>query len=231
MHAGRGTRLRTWLFIAALIASSVLMMAACIAWGYSYFYDVDVEYSCIDVQRGRETIYGARAGGAAVGFDWYRATSIAPRRAVVEMLERRAGEPRSKLRTTSRANSPFRRSYWFGFRSQHTVIHPGPYQIFEARFDSWSIGAPYWAIVLVTAVAPASRVWRFARERRARALALKGTCPTCGYDLRASADRCPECGTLISVRLGDHLPGAQRLTKIRETTRHPRLGHTEELKE
>ena len=55
--------------------------------------------------------------------------------------------------------------------------------------------APLWSWALVTGVLPA--LW-VARRRRASIAARRrcaGQCEGCGYDLRASPDRCPECGT------------------------------------
>ncbi len=50
-----------------------------------------------------------------------------------------------------------------------------------------------WWLCLPFAPLPAIWLIEFARLRRR---CEKGLCPTCGYDLRATPDRCPECGAL-----------------------------------
>ena len=61
----------------------------------------------------------------------------------------------------------------------------------DAR-NSRFFAVPYWSLFLLTAALPALFLvlWRRGR-RRSRV----GLCPTCGYDLRATPERCPECGT------------------------------------
>jgi hypothetical protein len=57
---------------------------------------------------------------------------------------------------------------------------------------AWKVVVPYWALAVPTAVMPARSVWRWWRRRRKTA--QSGRCPACGYDLRATPERCPECG-------------------------------------
>jgi hypothetical protein len=59
----------------------------------------------------------------------------------------------------------------------------------------WRVGAPFWTIVAVTLVVPAARV-AHALRGRSKAAARPHQCQTCGYDLRATPGRCPECGTV-----------------------------------
>jgi len=52
---------------------------------------------------------------------------------------------------------------------------------------------PYWFIALGAAVPPAVCL-RLQSSARRRLRASRGQCLRCGYDLRASPERCPECG-------------------------------------
>ena len=58
----------------------------------------------------------------------------------------------------------------------------------------WSITSPHWYVLSATAILPA--LWLVRTVRRARRT-FKGACPSCGYDLRATPDRCPECGQQV----------------------------------
>jgi hypothetical protein len=61
-----------------------------------------------------------------------------------------------------------------------------------ASQGSRGIAFPAWLPVAVFALLPGPRIVSYVRRRRRAA--RRGLCPTCGYDLRASPERCPECG-------------------------------------
>lgn len=61
-----------------------------------------------------------------------------------------------------------------------------------------AIRIPYWLIALFAVIAPSIWLARLKR-RRERDRLHAGLCPTCGYDLRATPDFCPECGAAPAV--------------------------------
>src|SRR2546423_9078137 len=52
---------------------------------------------------------------------------------------------------------------------------------------------PYAPAALLFAIIPTLRFVSWARRRFSRTY-IPGTCPACGYDVRATPFRCPECG-------------------------------------
>ena len=61
---------------------------------------------------------------------------------------------------------------------------PHPYVTFR------EVVVPFWAVACLFTAVPVVRV-----VRRARRKPRPGYCRDCGYDLRATPDRCPECGS------------------------------------
>ena len=71
--------------------------------------------------------------------------------------------------------------------------HPGEKGPF-ARADIIH-AIPYWLVALLAGLLPAARgLISVLHTRQREQRASLGLCPTCGYDLQMSADRCPECG-------------------------------------
>jgi hypothetical protein len=58
------------------------------------------------------------------------------------------------------------------------------------RWSGLGVNLAFWSCAWLSLIATVGHM----RERRRR---LKGLCPGCGYDLRFSDERCPECGRMI----------------------------------
>jgi hypothetical protein len=79
----------------------------------------------------------------------------------------------------------------------HPQTNVTPRQIKSTR---WLL-IPYWSAALLTAALPIT--WCISASRRKRMQRREQRlCEICGYDLRATPERCPECGTNI-VRAND----------------------------
>jgi hypothetical protein len=62
----------------------------------------------------------------------------------------------------------------------------------DVRVVAAGVVVPHWLAAAIASVVPLGRLTRVLRSRYRRRSA--GLCPSCGYDLRATPDRCPECG-------------------------------------
>ncbi len=96
---------------------------------------------------------------------------------------------------------------WLSFGSRIGILAiPTTFAWSDGRPDSMRfvpalarrVELPLWLLVLVTGAFPGYRLatWVYKRhlqQRQADRIA-RGCCPMCGYDVRATPQRCPECG-------------------------------------
>jgi hypothetical protein len=86
---------------------------------------------------------------------------------------------------------------WLGFGYYHRDTRSRSSTGRQWSFGDFGLFAPHWSIALALAAFPAIRATSIFRRRRRRG---RNVCEKCGYDLRASPERCPECSEVRPTR-------------------------------
>lgn len=87
--------------------------------------------------------------------------------------------------------------HWHGLGvSRHTMNIGIASSNWVGVSQSTSLTIPYRFVLPLTAALPLARLARVLLRRRKR---QAGHCANCGYDLRATPDRCPECGAVSAA--------------------------------
>ena len=87
----------------------------------------------------------------------------------------------------------FRLRGWYG----RVTTPAGSGGAFAPPMPGWRVNAPAWMPAAAAGAIPCA--WGASRHVRHRRRAALNLCAHCGYDLRATPGRCPECGTGVSV--------------------------------
>ena len=170
------------LFTILLALSLPLFLAVCVLWVWS---SVTGEYLAMTYQgRSVGLEMGGGAGALMVSVHF---TNLSPA----------AGESGwGTLRVILQQSS------WTPVRPIHTGNVTSWYFggfSYDCSGFTWGVSrralVPLWFVGLALGIAPVCLLSRLHKPCRAN-----GLCPSCGYDLRATPERCPECGLVAELR-------------------------------
>jgi len=175
--------IRRWAFTNVALASSVLFVTSIVGWWQSGRggCDVGAWYNAPSREGPRElwTLLASKDGVCMLFFYHVEKQmgEFAPLRDIDLALPAWV-RPAALL-------SPYHLHGGFAFRVRK--YQPDPLRVPKR---SVIVSSPYWALALAFLLVPAAWVWQWFRTLCRR----PGLCASCGYDLRATPERCPECG-------------------------------------
>jgi hypothetical protein len=181
-------------------SARILAFSANDIWTYSYNQSVDGGHDNVRLER------TLTFGGGGVKFE-YRNIESLPDSSWPNSLYDSKLLHRASLPTAIDLESDFS---WYrhmfrnnGVTGVVTGVGWGDFGYFawngsiQTAAHGFSIAAPLWLIMAISAVLPA--IWEYKHRalfyRRQRG--KRGMCVNCGYDLRATPKMCPECGTVV----------------------------------
>jgi len=169
---------------ALAIGSLVLCLANTLLWARSYRRADYLRWEQLPPP-GEERLFiylASGSGGAWVGIGFYSPRWKSP---VEGERWYRATSQQMPIRYAGGADPT---SWGFGYESQRT--------------PDWRYVAIIFPIWLATALFAALPLGRLALWIRRLRRVREGCCATCGYDLRATPERCPECGSVPATSPG-----------------------------
>jgi hypothetical protein len=193
----------------ATVLSLVLFLASLAGWVASRWYSFEVTRTAPAgrVQQSQRMVTFGLASGQE-GVWWCRVTDVRAPAAAGQRpppppppvsWEARASRSRGGISWSDPMFAPFLKGVWRRWGFMH-----GTFDDPLAGLNSWEgrpsysttelFIVPWWALLAAFGPLPLGRGLVALARRRRRLRVSAGRCAKCGYDLRATPQRCPECG-------------------------------------
>jgi hypothetical protein len=197
-------RLRHWLFNFAAGVSLLICVLSIAAWTRSYFACDALAYSAHEDTPVVSTMrrWDFSQANGVIRLDWLEVQDLILLRP--KNLPRWPRRDGWKYDTASirpqllQEGDSLAAKLGFAWGSSPFGLPPSSRVGGSSKASNRVFSFPHWAMTLAAAFLPACWLTGHRRRHANR----PGLCTNCGYDLRATANRCPECGTVPPAAKG-----------------------------